>query len=78
MTNTEAATDAADGRPGWRDRAKIISEKEAAEHLCFSPDTLRRMNARGEGPQRIKISARRVGYRLGDVLDFIDSAARAS
>jgi predicted DNA-binding transcriptional regulator AlpA len=74
----QSSDDHGAGNPGWRDRAKILSEKEAAQYLNFSRDTLRRMSARGEGPKRLKLSPGRVGYRLGDVLDFIDGAARAS
>jgi predicted DNA-binding transcriptional regulator AlpA len=54
--------------PGWRDLEKIVSEKEAAELRGVSRDTLRRMAARGEGPKRIKLSPRRVGYKLREVL----------
>jgi predicted DNA-binding transcriptional regulator AlpA len=48
---------------------RIISEKEAAQLRNVSPDTLRRQAARGEGPRRIRLSPRRVGYRLSEVLD---------
>ena len=47
---------------------RIVSEKEAAEIRGVSPDTLRRQAARGEGPTRIKLSPRRVGYRLSQLL----------
>jgi hypothetical protein len=46
---------------------RIVSEKKAAELQGVSVDTIRRKSARGE-LQRIQISPRRVGYRLGDVL----------
>jgi len=45
---------------------RLVSEKVAAEILNISPDTLRRINHRGEGPQRRKISPRRVGYKLSE------------
>jgi predicted DNA-binding transcriptional regulator AlpA len=50
---------------------RLISEPEAAALYGFSTDTLRRRTARGEGPRKIKISKRRIGYRLRDVLDDI-------
>jgi predicted DNA-binding transcriptional regulator AlpA len=47
---------------------RIVSEKTAAEIRGVSPDTLRRQAARGEGPQRIRLSPRRVGYRMSEIL----------
>jgi predicted DNA-binding transcriptional regulator AlpA len=49
----------------------VVSEREAAEIIGVSPDTLRRMVKRGEGPDRIKISVRRIGYRLSALNDFL-------
>ena len=47
---------------------RIVSEKEACEIRGVSPDTLQRQAARGEGPQRIRLSPRRVGYKLSSLL----------
>jgi len=47
---------------------RIVSEKEAAQIRGVSEYTLRRQAQRGEGPLRIKLSPRRVGYRLSDLL----------
>ena len=47
---------------------RIVSEKEPAEIRGVSPDTLRRAAERGEGPERIRLSPRRVGYRLSELL----------
>lgn len=53
---------------------RLVSEKVAAEILNISPDTLRRINHRGEGPRRRKISPRRVGYKLSEVEAYRDGA----
>jgi predicted DNA-binding transcriptional regulator AlpA len=53
------------------DVLRILSEPAAAYLLGVSPDTLKRMAVRGEGPPRIKLSPRRVGYRLADCLQFL-------
>jgi predicted DNA-binding transcriptional regulator AlpA len=50
---------------------RILTETEAAALYGFSRDTLRRRTERGEGPSRIKISPRRIGYRLRDLLNDI-------
>jgi predicted DNA-binding transcriptional regulator AlpA len=51
---------------------RIISERVAAEILGISPDTLRRLNSRFEGPKRHRISPRRVGYKLSEVEAYRD------
>jgi predicted DNA-binding transcriptional regulator AlpA len=50
----------------------LITERATAEILGISPDTLRRLNRRGEGPSRRKISPRRVGYRFSEVEAYRD------
>ena len=47
---------------------RIVSEKEAVEIRGVSADTLKRQAERGEGPERIRLSPRRVGYRLSELL----------
>lgn len=47
---------------------RIVSEAEAARLRGVSTDTMKRTALRGEGPERLKLSARRVGYRLREVL----------
>jgi predicted DNA-binding transcriptional regulator AlpA len=56
----------------------VISESEAAEIIGVSPDTLRRMVKRGEGPNRIRISRRRIGYRLSALNDFLARVTEAT
>jgi predicted DNA-binding transcriptional regulator AlpA len=51
---------------------RIISERTTAEILDISPDTLRRLSRRGEGPTRRKLSPRRVGYKLSEVEAYRD------
>jgi predicted DNA-binding transcriptional regulator AlpA len=61
------------GRPDY-----VVSERDAAKILGVSPDTLRRLVRSGEGPQRIRISARRVGYRLSAIDAFLNKCAAAT
>jgi predicted DNA-binding transcriptional regulator AlpA len=51
---------------------RLITEKVTAEILGVSPDTLRRLGQRGEGPLRRKISPRRVGYKVSEVEAYRD------
>ena len=48
---------------------RIIPENEAAKLRGVSPDTLRRNAERGGKPERLRLSPRRVGYRLREVLE---------
>jgi predicted DNA-binding transcriptional regulator AlpA len=48
---------------------RIITEKEAAQIRGCSEDTLKRNSERGGKPTRVKISKRRVGYWLDEVLE---------
>jgi predicted DNA-binding transcriptional regulator AlpA len=51
---------------------RLITEHATAEILGISPDTLRRLGRRGEGPTRRKISPRRVGYKVSEVEAYRD------
>jgi predicted DNA-binding transcriptional regulator AlpA len=66
------------GPPDALDAHRCISEPAAADLLGISIDTLRRLVARGEGPARLKISARRVVYRLRDVLAYVKAREAAA
>jgi predicted DNA-binding transcriptional regulator AlpA len=56
----------------------VISEIETADAINVSTSTLRRMHSRGEGPPRIQLSKRRIGYRLGDVDEWLRLKASRS
>ena len=56
---------------------RLITEKATAEILGISPDTLRRLGRRGEGPVRRKISPRRVGYKVSEVEAYRDGKSLA-
>jgi predicted DNA-binding transcriptional regulator AlpA len=57
---------------------RLITERATAEILGISPDTLRRLSHRGEGPTRRKISPRRVGYKISEVAAYRDGILSAS
>jgi hypothetical protein len=49
-----------------------VDEKTAAKILGVSCDTLRRLRIRGEGPPRLQLSPRRVGYRFSSLSKYLD------
>jgi len=52
---------------------RVVSEAEAAQILGFSQDTLRREFRAGRAPPRIRLSGRRIGYRLSSIYAFLDA-----
>ncbi len=52
---------------------RIINEKKVADMTGISLATLRRWASVGEGPARIKVGPRRVGYREAEVVEWINS-----
>ena len=44
-----------------------FSPRDAAAHLGLSESTLERKRTDGTGPNFVRLSARRVGYRLADI-----------
>lgn len=46
---------------------RMLSTAEAAAFLNLAPITLRAMRVKGAGPAFVKLTERRVGYRLADL-----------
>jgi hypothetical protein len=52
-----------------------MTEKEAAELICYTPRALQNWRLRGGGPRYVKIG-RSVRYQRSDVLEFIEERKR--
>lgn len=55
------------------ERSKIIGKKQLRELVNVSYSTWYRMEKSGCAPVRVKLSAGRVGWRLGDVMDWLSN-----
>ncbi len=55
------------------DRQKAINKKRLLELVDVSYSTWWRLERAGKAPKRIRLSPGRVGWRLGEVLDFLAS-----
>lgn len=55
------------------DRMKAINKRRLLELVGVSYTTWWRLERAGKAPRRIRLSAGRVAWRLGDVLDFLAS-----
>lgn len=51
---------------------RVIGTKEAAVFCNLSINTLRRLNDRHAIPSPIRLSERRLGWRIGDLIDWLD------
>jgi predicted DNA-binding transcriptional regulator AlpA len=52
---------------------RVVSEAQAAELLGYSKDTLRRQFRAGRAPARVRLSGRRIGYRLSAIYAFLEA-----
>jgi predicted DNA-binding transcriptional regulator AlpA len=52
---------------------RVVSENEAAAIIGYSKDTLRREFRAGRAPPRIRLSGRRIGYRLSAIYAFLEA-----
>jgi predicted DNA-binding transcriptional regulator AlpA len=52
---------------------RVVSEAQAAEIIGYSKDTLRREFRAGRAPERVRLSGRRIGYRLSALYAFLEA-----
>jgi predicted DNA-binding transcriptional regulator AlpA len=64
----ETPTPARDWGP---DPYQVLTKVQTANALGCSTDTLDRLAARSEGPPRIRISERRIGYPLSGIRQWL-------
>jgi predicted DNA-binding transcriptional regulator AlpA len=50
----------------------VVSETQAAAILGYSKDTRRRQFKAGRSPVRVRLSDRRIGYRLSAIYRFLE------
>lgn len=51
---------------------RVVDRMKACEIVGISDRTLDRMIARGDAPPATKLSARRIGYRISDLKEWLD------
>ena len=61
-----------------QDTPILLTEKEVARLLGFSPRTLQKWRVTGAGPRHLKISARCCRYRMRDVEEWMEQRVRRS
>jgi predicted DNA-binding transcriptional regulator AlpA len=53
-------------------RRRVITIRDAAAMCGLSTSTFRRMRTEGTIPSPLRLSERRIGWRIGDLLDWQD------
>ena len=56
-------------------RQRVLDEKTAAQFIGVSHMTLERMRKLGTAPRHLLLSPRRLGYRVCDLLAWLDERA---
>jgi predicted DNA-binding transcriptional regulator AlpA len=57
---------------------RVVSERQAAEIIGVSFHTLRREVQAGRGPARIRLSEKRIGYRLSELYRYLETNTEKS
>jgi predicted DNA-binding transcriptional regulator AlpA len=52
---------------------RVVTEKQAAQACGISVATLRRAVAKGTGPAVVRLSERRIAYRIRDLRAWLDA-----
>ena len=55
----------------------VLSKPQVCSIINLSEDTLARLHQKGEGPERLQLSPRRVGYTVGAVRNWLQGRASA-
>lgn len=57
---------------------RIVSRKELRQMIPYTPQHILRLEKAGKFPRRIRIGERRVGWRLEEVVAWLNARAAAS
>jgi hypothetical protein len=52
---------------------RVVDEPSAAAFINLSAPQLRRLRREGRGPDFVRLSERRIGYRVSSLINFLDS-----
>jgi len=68
---------ALDQLPADLARHRVLSTKETAAFIGFSVPHTRRLYREKKMPEPLKLSARKLGWRLGDLIDWLQARSAA-
>ena len=56
-------------------RLRVLDERAAAQFVGLSAASLERLRKAGTAPRHVSLSPRRLGYRVADLIAWLDSRA---
>ena len=56
----------------------LLTERQLAEELGYTPRALQQWRRAGTGPKFVRVSARSIRYRRRDVLEWLEEHTRTS
>ena len=56
-----------------KNQMAVLTERETADWARLSIVTMRRMRWAGSGPRFVKLSEKRIGYRVADIIEWLDA-----
>jgi predicted DNA-binding transcriptional regulator AlpA len=56
---------------------KVLNRRDAIKHLGVSERSFQRLEARGDGPPKTRLSKGRIGYRVSDIREWLDARREA-
>jgi predicted DNA-binding transcriptional regulator AlpA len=59
-------------------RQRVLDERTAAEFVGLSHPSLERLRKAGTAPRHVRLSERRLGYRVCDLLAWLDAKSSGS
>ena len=65
--------DVLDSSKSLIDTHRVVSEPEAARIIGVSLPQLRRLRRQHHAPDHVRLSERRLGYRIGALIAFLDA-----
>jgi predicted DNA-binding transcriptional regulator AlpA len=57
-------------------RRRLVNTETAAEYVDRSVPEIRRLVRGGKFPKPIKLNGRRLSWRLGDLMDYVDNKSQ--
>ena len=55
----------------------VLTKQELCAAANISEDTLNRLHSQGQGPVRVQLSSRRIGYTVGALRRWLESRSNA-
>jgi predicted DNA-binding transcriptional regulator AlpA len=80
MSNTHSSTqpnDSLGALPYELARHRVLDVKQTADYIGLSVMQTRRLDREGKMPKPLRLSARKLGFRIGDLVEWLSARSAA-